>query len=240
MRETPVLYTASLVLLTVNTQSILPISINSSTYPATPPQAQVSPDIQTMSIDSHSGFERLTYSCINTISQTVPIVNACDSPTTNRHLKIFDKAFNTQTPPSPKVSYAVGCLTFKPKATRLDISFNSTDKTSIHLYCSTLNDGSCSVVTNTASTTTQWKATVAVANQYHKGQGHNPLQMNSTLQTSLKNSNYRIESEITLGNGEPPFGTLCFDAAMDFNAVSTRPTPSIQTLTPVPIDIVQS
>jgi hypothetical protein len=115
--EISVLLAPSLVPPTVNTRSIFPISINSSAYPATAPQAQVSPDTRAERIDSYS-FLKSTYNCLNTISQTVPIVNAYDSPTTQPYLKIFDKAFNTHLPPSSKVSYSVGCPTLKPKTTQ--------------------------------------------------------------------------------------------------------------------------
>ena len=250
LREISVLFAPTVISLKIQAPPVFPISIKNSAYPSTTPQAQVSPDPQAAitvqrsrdkkqgSIDSYfSDFRNATHNYHNATSQTILIVNACDSPATQTHLMVFDKAFNTHSPPSTKASYSAGCPTIKPKATRLDTSFDAANKTVILVHCSKLSNSACPVVTRTSVTITQWTAIVALANQNNTGQGHTPPHLESAVQTSPKRTNYNNDSEITLGNSELSSNAPNPNAATEFNALSTWRTPSIQSPALVPLNI---
>jgi len=193
LRKIPVLFAAILLLLIIPAPSAFPTSTNNPANPSTAPQAQVSPDTHLTStvqlffdtrqgsIDSYfSAFQNAIYNDLNAASQAILIVNACDSPTTQTHLVVFDKAFNAHAPPSSKVPCSIGCPTIKPNSTRLGISFNSANKAGILVYCSALSNPACYVVAGTSATATQWAAMIALANQHNISQGHNPIDFNPT------------------------------------------------------------
>lgn len=250
LRKIPVLFEASLIPLMIPTPAAFPTSTSNPAYSATAPLAQVSPDTHMTStaqlssdtkqgiIDSYSSdFQNAAYNGLNATSQTILIVNAYGSPTTQTHLVVFDKAFNAHEPPSYKVPYSIGCSTIKPNATGLDISFDSENKASILVYCSALNNSAYPVVTGTSATVTQCVAMIALANQYNTGQGHSPLHIDSALRILPERTNYNNDLEITLGNNGQVSTVLQSNAATRFNVFSTWRTPSIQSLAPVPLNI---
>jgi len=193
LRKFSVLFATILVPQMIPAPAAFSTSTNNPAYPATAPQAQVSPDTHLTStvqfyntkqgiIHSHSIDLNAAYRHLNATNQTTLIVNAHGSPTTHPNLMIFDKAFNVHTPPSSKVSYSIGYLAIKPNATPLDSSFDSTNKAYMPVYCSAPSNSACPVAIGTSATVTRWAAMIALANQYHIGQGHNPLHIDSAVQ----------------------------------------------------------
>lgn len=244
MRKIPVLFAAILVLLIIPAPSTFPTSTNNPANPANAPQAQVSPDTQPASTlqlffntSYSSAFQNTIYNDLNAASQALLIVNACDSPTTQTHLSIFDQAFNAPAPPSPKVPNSTGCPTIKPNSTPLGISFESSNKPGILVFCSALSNPACHIVTGPSTTMTQWAAMIALANQHNTGQGHNPQQLDPTTQPLPERTNYNNNLDITSGNSELSSRALQFNAATGFNALSTLRTPSIDSIAPVPLNV---